>query len=102
MSDEIRKRFAAMAIDKLGGSTEVAELLGLDERVVSNWRRRGFPPSAHYAVPPLLRELRIDAPPDMFGQRMILRTRVQRPPRPKPTNGNAGSLKEARPRRRRS
>jgi len=92
MPDEIRKRFAAMAIDKLGGSTEVAHLLGLDERVVSNWKRRGLPPHTHHALPPLLRELRIDAPPDMFGQLMILRTRVARPPRPKPTkptNGNA-------------
>jgi len=88
MPDEIRKRFAAMAIDKLGGSTEVAHLLGLDERVVSNWKRRGLPPHTHHALPPLLRELRIDAPPDMFGQLMILRTRVARPPRPKPTNGN--------------
>ena len=89
MSSEIRKRFARTAIDALGGSTAVAHLFGLDERVVSNWKRRGLPPHTHHGLPPLLRELKIDAPPDMFGQLMILRTRVARPPRPKPTNGNA-------------
>ena len=88
MSDEIRKRFAAMAIDKLGGSTEVAELLGLDERVVSNWKRRGLPPDTYDAMVPLLRELGVPTPPTMWRQRMLLRKRVTRPPRPKPTNGN--------------
>ena len=85
-----------MAIDALGGSTAVAELFGFDERVVSNWRRRGLPPHTHDALPPLLRELGIDTPPLMWRQHMIIRQRVTRPPRPKP-NGNGDSP----PRRRR-
>lgn len=72
-----------MAINALGGNTAVAELFGLDERVVSNWKLRGFPPDTHAALPPLLRELGIEAPAVMFRQRMILRKRVTRPPRPK-------------------
>jgi len=36
-----------------------------------------------------LTKLGREAPPVMFGQRMVLQQRVIRPPRPKPTNGKA-------------
>ena len=86
---EIHRKYAAMAIDALGGSSAVAELLGIDERVVSNWPKRGLPPTTYDALPPLLRKLKIDTPPLMWRQRMVVRRRVIRPPRPKPTNGKA-------------
>lgn len=72
-----------MAVDALGGSTEVAELLGIDERVVSNWPRRGLPAATHHSLPPLLRKKGIDTPPQMFGQLLIIRRKVNRPPRRK-------------------
>jgi len=81
------QQFAGMAIDALGGSTKVAELFGLDERVVSNWKQRGLPPDTYAAMAPLLTQLGCDAPPVMFRQRMLLRKRVSRPPRRK--NGKA-------------
>ena len=88
MSDKVHQQFAVMAIDALGGSTAVAHLFGLDERVVSNWRRRGLPPDTYAAMAPILAELERDAPAVMWKQRMVLRKRVVRPPRPKPANGN--------------
>ena len=89
MPKPIHQQFAAMAIDALGGSTAVAHLFGLDERVVSNWRRRGLPPDTYAAMAPLLTKAGREAPPVMFNQRMVLQKRVIRPPRPKPTNGKA-------------
>jgi len=77
-----------MAIDALGGSTAVAQLFGLDERVVSNWRRRGLPPDTYYGMAPLLAELGREAPAVMFRQKMVLQKRVPRPPRPQ-GNGKA-------------
>ena len=79
----IHQQFASMAIDALGGSTKVAELFGLDERVVSNWRRRGLPPDTYAAMAPLLIQAGREASPVMFRQRMVLRKRVVRPPRRK-------------------
>ena len=40
MPREFHKQFAEMAIDALGGNTKVAELFGVDERLVSMWRLR--------------------------------------------------------------
>ena len=85
--DKQIKQFAALAINALGGSSEVAYLLGIDERVVSNWPDRGLPPDTYDALAPLVRALKIDAPAVMWRQRMIVRKRVVRPPRPRP-NGN--------------
>lgn len=90
MLDKVHSQFAVMAIDALGGSTKVAHLFGLDERVVSNWKRRGLPPDTYAAMAPMLQQIGRDAPAVMFKQRMVLRKRVVRPSRPK-------SLKEARP-----
>lgn len=82
MPDKVHQQFAEMAIEALGGNTAVAELFGLDERVVSNWKQRGLPPDTFYGMAPLLELLKRDAPPVMWRQRMILRKRVTRPLRP--------------------
>jgi len=87
MPDEIRKRFARTSIDALGGPSKVAELFGVDERLVSNWRRRGLPASSYAVLAPMLLELERDAPPVLFGQLVAMRKRIKRPPRPKPVNG---------------
>ena len=89
MPDEIRKRFARTSIDALGGPSKVAELFGVDERLISNWRRRGLPASSYYVLAPMLLELERDAPPVLFGQLVAMRKRIKRPPRPKPANGKA-------------
>ena len=85
--DKQIKQFAVMAIYALGGSSAVAEILGIDERVVSNWPERGLPPDTYAALAPLLTKLGREAPPVMWRQRMALHKRVVRPPRPK-RNGN--------------
>jgi hypothetical protein len=61
--------FANRAIDVLGGSQAVADIFNCDCRVVSNWRKRGFPRSADRVIPPMLAPFGIDAPPEMFGMR---------------------------------
>ena len=86
--DKQRKQYARMAIAALGGPVKVAELYGVDERLISNWCRRGLPPSTYDTLPPLLRKLQLPTPPAMFGQRMILGTKVPRPSRPPRRNGN--------------
>jgi hypothetical protein len=85
--DKQIKQFAVMAIYALGGSSAVAEILGIDERVVSNWPERGLPPDTYAALAPLLTKLGREAPPIMWRQRMALHKKVVRPPRPRP-NGN--------------
>lgn len=89
MPDEIRKRFARASIDALGGPAKVAELFGFDERLVSNWQRRGLPASSYYELAPRLIKLKREAPPVLFGQLLAMHKRVTRPPRPKPANGKA-------------
>ena len=88
--DKQRAQYARMAISALGGPVKVAELFGVDERLVSNWSRRGLPPNTYDALPPRLRTLKIPTPPAMFGQRMIIGTKVPRPPR---RNGNGKARK---------
>jgi hypothetical protein len=95
MPKSVHQQFAEMTIDALGRSTAVAHLFGIDERVVSNWKRRGLPPDTYAAMATLLTELGREAPPAMWRQRMLLRKRVMRPPRPKPTNGKI--YRKARP-----
>lgn len=89
MPDEIRKRFARTSIDALGGPSKVAELFGFDERLVSNWQRRGLPASSYDVLAPMLTKLGRDAPPVLFGQLIAMHKRVTRPPRAKSGNGNA-------------
>jgi hypothetical protein len=93
MPREFHKQFAEMAIDALGGNTKVAELFGVDERLVSMWRLRGLPPNTYAAMAPLLVEAGRDAPAIMFRQRMVIRKRVTRPSRPPSRNGNRKARK---------
>ena len=44
-------------------------------------------PNTYAALAPLLTEAGRDAPAIMFRQRMVMRKRITRPPRPKPVNG---------------
>lgn len=67
-----REEFAAMAIRELGGPTAVGKMLAIDQRVVSNWPSRGFPPDCYCALAPLLAARGIAAPPGMFGQRALM------------------------------
>lgn len=74
-------RFANAAIDALGGTCAVADVFGVDARVVSNWRIRGLPAARYAVLAPMLINLGWEAPPAMFGQRVR--------PFPVPENGKA-------------
>ena len=56
------------AIDALGGPRTVGELLGVDERVVWNWRERGFPAHRYPKIAPLLRRHRLRFSLDVFAR----------------------------------
>ena len=60
---------ASDVIDRLGGTVAVAELLGVESRVVSNWRVRGIPPEWFNAMDGLLRAKGLHAPPALWRQR---------------------------------
>lgn len=75
---QTRAQFADMAIHLLGGPTAVGKMFGLDQRVVSNWCARGFPPDTYCALAPLLTGRGILVAPGMFGQRMLLITKPTR------------------------
>lgn len=53
-------------IDVLGGTTAVANALGVTPTVVSNWRSRGLPPETYVALISMLRERGISAPPSLW------------------------------------
>jgi hypothetical protein len=56
------------AIDRLGGPRTVGELLGVNERVVWNWRERGFPAHRYIEIRDLLRRQRLRFSPDLFAR----------------------------------
>lgn len=56
-------------IDTLGGTGAVARLLGVDDRVVSNWRGRGLPPETYLVLTQALRSRRRSAPPGLWRMR---------------------------------
>lgn len=62
---------ASEAIDYLGGTFKVAELFGIDPRVVSNWRMRGLPPDTYAAMAPALAARGVVFSPQLFAQRAI-------------------------------
>ena len=62
---------AASIIDALGGPHAVGRMLGLDIRVVSNWKTRGFPPDTYVALSRRLRARHMAAPPELWGMRFI-------------------------------
>jgi hypothetical protein len=55
-------------LDKLGGTTKVAQALGCSLRVVSNWRRpeRGISRAGRYQIRDLAKQKRIALPPDFM------------------------------------
>ena len=57
------------AIDALGGPRTVGDLLGVDERVVWNWRERGFPWHRYPKIIQLLRRERLRFSLDVFAKR---------------------------------
>lgn len=71
-------RFANKAIDALGGSTAVADIFGVDCRVVSNWRKRGLPAARYAVLAPMLTNLGFEAPPAMFRQELRQQPRLDR------------------------
>lgn len=66
------------AIDGLGGTSAVARALGVDNRVVSNWRKRGLPREKFLVLGALMRRQQMKFSPALFG----LETR-------RPRNGGA-------------
>lgn len=57
------------AIAALGGTEAVRELTGRQPKAISNWRARGFFPSATYVVlSRALRDLGYEAPPELWRQ----------------------------------
>ena len=81
MLTDLHRQFANTAIDALGGTLAVAELFGLSEQVVSNWRVRGLPPDTFAAMAPILRRKGYDASPIMFRQKTLQHKKVPRPVR---------------------
>jgi hypothetical protein len=71
---------ADQAIDELGGTLKVATLFGVDERVVSNWRKRGLPPDTYTGLAPLLVQKSIMFSDALFGMRTLVN---RRPPKRK-------------------
>lgn len=68
------KKNPAAIIAALGGPHVVARRLGLkDPRVVWNWRHRGFPPDSYWAMAQLLQARRMQAPPELWGMRKLVR-----------------------------
>ena len=59
------------AIDALGGTTKTARFFGIEnERVVSNWRKRGLPPETFKAFTEELTRLGRTADPALWRQRV--------------------------------
>lgn len=53
-------------IDKLGGTTKVADALGIDPRVVSNWRTRNISGVGRYKISELAKRRHIIIPADFM------------------------------------
>ena len=55
-------------IGTLGGTGEVAKLLGSSQTVVSNWKKRGaFPPKTYITIQAALAARRLTAPNALWG-----------------------------------
>ena len=78
---------ADQAIDLLGGTLAVATLFGVDERVISNWRKRGLPPDTHRVMAPMLMQRGAIFPDALFRQRPLVN---RRPPPRKKIKHNGG------------
>lgn len=58
---------AADVIDALGGTKAVAELLGVGQSSVSNYRKQGFPARSHFILSKLCAERGLDVADAVFG-----------------------------------
>lgn len=58
-------------IECAGGTTAVARRFGRDPRVVSNWRKRGFPPATFTAWQKILSEIGVSAPAELWKQKQV-------------------------------
>ena len=58
---------AAAVIDALGGTKAVAELLGVGQSSVSNYRKLGFPARSHFILSKLCAERGLDVADAVFG-----------------------------------
>lgn len=56
-------------IDKLGGTSVVADMLGVGPSAVSNYRETGFPGWTHLAIVKECRRRRIQFAPELFERR---------------------------------
>ena len=59
---------ASEAIRLLGGPRRIATYLGVDERVIPNWRERGFPAHTYLALSEVFDQLDVAIDPDLWGQ----------------------------------
>lgn len=62
----LKDKTASEAIDELGGPRMVGTLLGVNERVVWNWRERGFPSHRYPQIRALLKKQRVGFRRTMF------------------------------------
>jgi hypothetical protein len=56
-------------IDALGGTTQVAKGLGIEPRVVSNWRKRGISKAGLYMIEKFARRKRYTLPDGFIPSR---------------------------------
>ena len=56
-------------IEKLGGTTKVAEALGFDPRVVSNWKKRGISGVGRYLIADLANSAGVRLPKTFKSKR---------------------------------
>lgn len=62
-------RTATEVIGHLGGTGKVRDMTGVKSlQAVHNWKARGsFPPRLHVVMTEALRELNVEAPPELWG-----------------------------------
>ncbi len=59
----------AEAIEALGGTKAVADLLGRRPQAVSNWRSQGFPANSYLALTKALKKAGWTAPASLWGMK---------------------------------
>jgi hypothetical protein len=58
-------------IDRLGGNSVVAGLIGVTPNAVGNWRVRGLPPETFVALTTALNAIDLYAPPSLWRMREL-------------------------------
>ncbi len=67
MAEQINS--ASEVIDRLGGNSVVASLIGVTPNAVGNWRQRGLPPETFVALSEALNAKDLYAPPSLWRMR---------------------------------